>query len=80
MEDGKWDEPMTRLALKLARPAEEVTVRGHRSPALVVADTARRQGFWECRAAARFPLLAKAAVPLLSVHVTSAAAERNWSA
>ena len=36
--------------------------------------------FWASKASVMFPLMAKAAVRLLAVHVTSAAAERNWSA
>lgn len=36
--------------------------------------------FWATKASHQFPLLATAAQKLLSAHVTTAAAERNWSA
>jgi hypothetical protein len=36
--------------------------------------------FWATKASQQFPLLATAAQKLLSAHVTTAAAERNWSA
>jgi len=36
--------------------------------------------FWATKASEHFPLLAAAAQKLLSAHVTTAAAERNWSA
>ena len=36
--------------------------------------------FWATKANQQFPLLATAAQKLLSAHVTTAAAERNWSA
>ena len=36
--------------------------------------------FWATKAIQQFPLLANAAQKLLSAHVTTTAAERNWSA
>ena len=45
-----------------------------------VASATQRRNFWASKASGMFPLMAKAAVRLLAVHVTSAAAERNWSA
>jgi hypothetical protein len=44
-----------------------------------VADTAKRINFWQAKAT-KFPLFGKAAVWLLSMHASTAAAERNWSA
>ncbi|KAJ9507150.1 hypothetical protein QJQ45_004859 [Haematococcus lacustris] len=44
-----------------------------------IADLDSRRAFWSVTAAKQFPILAKAAVRLLSVHVSTAAAERNWS-
>jgi hypothetical protein len=41
--------------------------------------TSQRRKFWTRKAAPTFPLAAKAAVKLLSWHVTSCASERNWS-
>jgi hAT family C-terminal dimerisation region len=40
----------------------------------------RRRRFWTEKAYKKFPILAAAANKLLSMHVTTAAAERNWSA
>lgn len=37
------------------------------------------RNFWVSKASASFPLLSSAAKRLLSAHVTTAAAERNWS-
>lgn len=53
------------------------------SPAMVrqansILHTSRR-AFWTVTAAEQFPILAKAAVRLLSVHVSTATVERNWS-
>jgi hypothetical protein len=39
-----------------------------------------RRNFWARKASSHVPLTARAAVKLLSMHATSAAAERNWSA
>ena len=38
-----------------------------------------RRFFWEEYACKVYPLMAKAAVRLLSMHVTTCASERNWS-
>jgi hypothetical protein len=38
-----------------------------------------RRFFWQQYAANEFPFMAKAAVRLLSMHVTTCASERNWS-
>ena len=45
----------------------------------MVATAIQRRIFWQ-RLRAPFPLCSVAANKLLSVHVTTAAAERNWSA
>ena len=45
-----------------------------------VASATQCRNFWASKASGMFPLMAKAAVRLLAVHVTSAATERNWSA
>ncbi len=45
-----------------------------------VKSPAERCSLWLKYLSDHFPLLAKAAVRLISTHVTSAAAERNWSA
>ncbi|KAJ9525779.1 hypothetical protein QJQ45_003396 [Haematococcus lacustris] len=38
-----------------------------------------RRGLWTFQGARHFPILRQAAIRLLSMHVTTAAAERNWS-
>eukprot|EP00983_Pelagomonas_calceolata_P064042 1147949-Pelagomonas_calceolata.AAC.2 len=38
------------------------------------------RNFWSAKASFQLPLLAYASQKLLSAHVTSAAAEHNWSA
>ncbi|KAJ9532124.1 hypothetical protein QJQ45_003841 [Haematococcus lacustris] len=45
-----------------------------------LADISVRRGFWDFTARQYFPLFSEAATRLLSMHVTTAAAERNWSA
>ena len=46
-----------------------------------LASSTDRRNFWVAGPVVqKWPLIAKAAARLLSVHVTSAAAERNWSA
>ena len=45
----------------------------------VIATPAARRGFWSQYAAKLYPLLARAAARLLSMHSTSCSAERNWS-
>ncbi len=44
-----------------------------------LASVGLRQGWWEREASEHFPLTARAAVKLLAAHVTTGAAERNWS-
>lgn len=39
----------------------------------------QRRSFWSLYASKTYPLLARCAQRLLSMHVTSAASERNWS-
>ncbi|KAJ9504813.1 hypothetical protein QJQ45_005918, partial [Haematococcus lacustris] len=38
-----------------------------------------RRGFWDFTARAEYPLFSEAATRLLLMHITTAAAERNWS-
>jgi hypothetical protein len=52
----------------------------HRGSCIIkVADTAKRINFWQAKAT-QCPLFGKAAVRLLSMHASTAAAECNWSA
>ena len=60
---------MRRYARKLMERADDNTL----------APITQRRTLWSSHVA-MFPLFSVAAVKLLSVHVTSAAAERNWSA
>jgi hypothetical protein len=58
--------------------------KGHYSAQLCniiikVADTAKQIKFWQAKAG-QFPVSGKAAVPLLSMLASTAAAECNWSA
>ena len=69
LELGEWPDKMRRYARKLMERADDNTL----------APITQRRTLWSSHAA-MFPLFSVAAVKLLSVHVTSAAAERNWSA
>jgi hypothetical protein len=75
LEIGRWPYRMQRYDPKLSL-REEVEEGGE----ITLAPLVQRLSFWSSCAVAKFPMFAKAAVRLLSVHVTSAAAERNWSA
>ena len=77
LEMSVWDDDMCRRAEYLAEYREEKEENGRVK--ILVADTKQRRWFW-LRAKTNFPLFATAANKLLSVHVTTAAAERNWSA
>ncbi|KAJ9511894.1 hypothetical protein QJQ45_004515 [Haematococcus lacustris] len=46
----------------------------------VAADISVRRGLWDFTAREDYPLFSEAATRLLSMHITTAAAERNWSA
>ena len=46
---------------------------------LMVAGIEQRRTWWATHASQQYPLLAKAAAKLLAMHVTTCAAERNWS-
>lgn len=64
----KWPPPMAALAQQQAAAgAKEVPI-------------VMRRNFWLRKASSHVPLTARAAARLLSMHATSAAAERNWSA
>ncbi len=67
-----WPESMTRLLPHFMKRTE---VDGK----IQVASTTSRRTFW-ARHKDVFPYIATGAIALLSAHVTTAAAERNWSA
>ncbi|GFH16510.1 uncharacterized protein HaLaN_12940 [Haematococcus lacustris] len=69
---------MVRQANYILRTSRTVTEPGQPT-VTYIADLDSRRAFWSVTAAKQFPILAKAAVRLLSVHVSTAAAERNWS-
>ncbi|KAJ9510834.1 hypothetical protein QJQ45_027759 [Haematococcus lacustris] len=76
--NSAWSSAMVRHANSILRTTKTVTVPGE-STVTYLADRDSRRAFWSVTAAEQFPILAKAAVRLLSVHVSTAAAERNWS-
>ncbi|KAJ9510839.1 hypothetical protein QJQ45_027748, partial [Haematococcus lacustris] len=76
--NSAWSSAMVRHANSILRTSRTVTVPGEPT-VTYLADMDSRRAFWSVTAAEQFPILAKAAVRLLSVHVSTAAAERNWS-
>lgn len=73
-----WPDKLRKSALKVAlRHGSSLsagfTVEG-------VASMVARRTFWAEKAQPHVPILSAAAIRLLSLHVTTAAAERNWSA
>ncbi|KAJ9520773.1 hypothetical protein QJQ45_007632 [Haematococcus lacustris] len=71
---GKWSDDMVR---DLASIQEQTrTLEDGRT---IAADISVRRGFWDFTARAEYPLFSEAATRLLSMHITTAAAERNWS-
>ena len=69
-EQGGWSPGMQRVAEQCFRPPG--------SGALIPPLTLRRS-LYTRYATTNFPFLSAAAVKLLSLHATTAAAERNWS-
>lgn len=78
LETSKWSEDMLRKARAGMKRTEVTKAGGH--TAVGAASVVIRRAFWLDTAAEKYPILATAADRLLSVHVTTAAAERNWSA
>ncbi|KAJ9530062.1 hypothetical protein QJQ45_023342, partial [Haematococcus lacustris] len=76
--NSAWSSAMVRHANSILRTTRTVTVPGEPT-VTYLADMDSRRAFWSVTAAEQFPIVAKAAVRLLSVHVSTAAAERNWS-
>ncbi|KAJ9511211.1 hypothetical protein QJQ45_017083 [Haematococcus lacustris] len=73
-ENTDWSPAMKRRALSI------LSIQQPPGRAVIhIASINARKAFWSVTAAKDFPVLAKAAVKLLSVHVSTAAAERNWS-
>ena len=72
-----WLEDMQQRANRLVTKRTEVEEGGRIK--IMVATTIQRRIFWQ-RFRVPFPVCSVAANKLLSVHVTTAAAERNWSA
>jgi hypothetical protein len=80
LELEPWPEELQSMALRMAgRRTTLVTAAANELNKIVPVSAARRTGLWTVYFAVLFPLLAKAAVKLLAIHVTSGAAERNWS-
>ena len=72
-----WLEDMQQRVNRLATKRTEVEEGS--GIKIMVATAVQRRIFW-LRFRAPFPLCSVAANKLFSVHVTTAAAERNWSA
>lgn len=64
----EWPDDMADTARMLAAAEAKET------------EISKRRNFWLCTAKPKFPLTTVAAARLLSMHATTAAAERNWSA
>ncbi|KAJ9534312.1 hypothetical protein QJQ45_007022 [Haematococcus lacustris] len=77
-EMGAWDPDMTRVANIILRMTKATEIDGRTGT--VIAPAHQRLTWWQVYAQSKFPILAKAAMRLLSVHVSTCAAERNWSA
>ncbi|KAJ9530443.1 hypothetical protein QJQ45_005449 [Haematococcus lacustris] len=77
-EMGAWDPDMTRGANIILRMTKATELNGR--TVIVIAPAHQRLTWWQVYAQSKFPILAKAAMWLLSVHVSTCAAERNWSA
>ncbi|KAJ9522027.1 hypothetical protein QJQ45_005081 [Haematococcus lacustris] len=77
-EMGAWDPDMTRVANIILRMTKATEIDGR--TVTVIAPAHQRLTWWQVYAQSKFPILAKAAMRLLSVHVSTCAAERNWSA
>ena len=78
LDMGDWPSDMQDAADFLSKrnyDADPTVLQILRSPSL-----AHARNFWLLKAASLFPKLTFAANKLLSAHVTTAAAERNWSA
>ncbi|KAJ9507054.1 hypothetical protein QJQ45_011810 [Haematococcus lacustris] len=69
---------MTRGANIILRMTKATELNGR--TVTVIAPAHQRLTWWQVYAQSKFPILAKAAMRLLSVHVSTCAAERNWSA
>ncbi|KAJ9530811.1 hypothetical protein QJQ45_028698 [Haematococcus lacustris] len=77
-QNTPWSPAMVRQANSILRTSRTVTEPGQPT-VTYIADLDSHRAFWSVTVAKQFPILAKAAVRLLSVHVSTAAAERNWS-
>ncbi|KAJ9518227.1 hypothetical protein QJQ45_010147 [Haematococcus lacustris] len=77
-EMGAWDPDMTRVANIILRMTKATEIDSR--TVTVIAPAHQRLTWWQVYAQSKFPILAKAAMRLLSVHVSTCAAERNWSA
>jgi hypothetical protein len=70
--------PEALAALETVTPTEVKGPDGKVSIKLAAVTT--RKNWWLLHMSAKYPFIAKAACRLLSMHATSCAAERNWSA
>jgi hypothetical protein len=68
-----------RLPDKMTFALPHLTKRQDSDGGKMMAPAAERVSYWEVIGREFFPLVSKAAARLLSLHVTSCAAERNWS-
>jgi hypothetical protein len=81
LEIGIWPDMMIRTATFLrVRETQPAPGRGPGATKEVVAAVHKRIRFWSTQTGPKFAVLTRAANRLLGCHVTTCAAERNWSA
>ncbi|KAJ9511091.1 hypothetical protein QJQ45_013156 [Haematococcus lacustris] len=77
-ECGAWHHEMIRVANDIMSMSEPGQRNGR--AVTIIAAASQRLTWWQIYAKPQFPALATAALRLLSVHVSTCASERNWSA
>ncbi|KAJ9518761.1 hypothetical protein QJQ45_026025 [Haematococcus lacustris] len=77
-ECGAWHHEMIRVANDIMSMSEPGQRNGR--AVTIIAAASQRLTWWQIYAKPHFPALATAALRLLSVHVSTCASERNWSA
>jgi hypothetical protein len=78
LDMGDWPSTMTDAGELLKQ--RDYKASPHKMQILTASRPSFSRNFWSAKASTQFPLLAAAAQKLLSAHVTTAAAEQNWSA
>ena len=78
LDMGDWSSTMSDAAMVLKQ--RDYQASSDKLQILTASKPSFTRNFWSSKASPQFPLLAFAAQKLLAAHVTTAAAERNWSA